>query len=452
MALPDPHRTDRTTDPHDPPASTRPVRVPVRADVGPPPTAGPDRDAEEVPRIVLLAERDQLPPGTPIPRTTRDWVVDGTMTAIALFLGVLSFGEDHGALVADASRLADIAAGLVAIAAIWTRRRWLLPSATVGIALSSFSSIAAGASAILLFAVAVHRPWQQLAPLAAFSMVTGAVYAAVHPSDEIGYLWTLVILLVVCAAVVGWGGFVRSRRLLVLSLRDRVQRAVAEQQLLVAQARDHERARIAREMHDVLAHRISLLSMHAGALEFRPDASPEEVASAAGVIRANAHLALEDLREVIGVLRGDDATATEPTSTVRPQPTIDDLPALIEESRATGTRVRERLEIDDGRPLPGAVGRTVYRVVQEGLTNARKHAPGATVDVALVGSPADGVTVEVLTPAPVGRSAVAEAAIPGSGSGLVGLRERATLAGGRLEHGPAADGGFRLRAWLPWPS
>ncbi len=101
-----------------------------------------------------------------------------------------------------------------------------------------------------------------------------------------------------------WGMFVRARRQLVHSLRERARRAEAEQQLRVEQARHHERERIAREMHDVLAHRISLLSLHAGALEFRPDAPAVEVAKAAGVIRDSAHQALQDLREVIGVLRG----------------------------------------------------------------------------------------------------------------------------------------------------
>ena len=106
--------------------------------------------------------------------------------------------------------------------------------------------------------------------------------------------------------------FVRARRQLVVSLRDRAERAEAEQQLRVAQARQLERTRIAREMHDVLAHRISLLSLHAGALEFRPDAPPEEVARAAGVIRASAHAALQDLREVIGVLRAELAGRGRP--------------------------------------------------------------------------------------------------------------------------------------------
>ena len=113
--------------------------------------------------------------------------------------------------------------------------------------------------------------------------------------------------------------FVRARRQLVLSLRERADRAEAEQQLHVEQARQQERARIAREMHDVLAHRISLLSMHAGALEFRPDAPPEEVARAAGIVRASAHQALQDLREVIGVLREEPAVNGGPE---RPQPTL----------------------------------------------------------------------------------------------------------------------------------
>ena len=103
--------------------------------------------------------------------------------------------------------------------------------------------------------------------------------------------------------MVGWGLFVRAQRELVLSLRERAERLEAEQRLRVEQAREAERRRIAREMHDVLAHRVSLLSLHAGALEFHPDASAEEVAEAAAVIRASAHAAMQELRDVIGVLR-----------------------------------------------------------------------------------------------------------------------------------------------------
>ena len=153
-----------------------------------------------------------------------------------------------------------------------------------------------------------------------------------------------------------WGMYVRARRQLVLSLRERAERAEAEQQMRVEQAQAHERARIAREMHDVLAHRISLLSMHAGALEFRPDAPPEEIARAAGVVRASAHQALEDLREVIGVLR-EESLDGDPE---RPQPTLANLPGLLDESRQAGMHVSSECRVEDLDG--GARGRRAQRL------------------------------------------------------------------------------------------
>jgi signal transduction histidine kinase len=193
-------------------------------------------------------------------------------------------------------------------------------------------------------------------------------------------------------------------------------------------------------MHDVLAHRLSLLSVHAGALEFRPDAPAEEVAEAAGVIRESARAALEELRSVVGVLREDGGeSVTQP-----PQPTLADLAALVEEARAAGMRLTARIELGDAAP-PAAVGRTAYRIAQEGLTNARKHAPGAAVT--LIVRTLDGdLKVEVRSLAPV---AVASAPLPGAGTGLIGLAERVALAGGELEHGVDPDGAFVLRARLP---
>jgi signal transduction histidine kinase len=268
----------------------------------------------------------------------------------------------------------------------------------------------------------------------------------VHP-DANDPLWiSIVFILLITVATVAWGMFVRARRQLVASLRERADRAEAEQQLRVEQARQHERARIAREMHDVLAHRISLLSMHAGALEFRPDAPPEEIARAAGVVRASAHQALQDLREVIGVLREEPAVNGGPE---RPQPTLANLPGLLDESRQAGMHVSSDCRVDDLGAVPEGVGRNAYRIVQEGLTNARKHAQGAAVDVTVDGAAGTGLTVEVRNRLPVG---VAAASIPGTGTGLIGLTERATLAGGRLDHGRTADGDFELRAWLPWPA
>ena len=198
-------------------------------------------------------------------------------------------------------------------------------------------------------------------------------------------------------------------------------------------------------MHDVLAHRISLLSLHAGALEFRPDAPPEEIARAAGVIRASAHQALEDLRAVIGLLR--DGSGGEPPQP--PQPTLAALPGLLEESRAAGMHLHADVRLADLAAVPDAVGRHALRIVQEALTNARKHAASAAVELHIEGAPGEGLTIEVRNPAPVLSAAAAE--IPGSGTGLVGLTERAVLSGGHLEHGVDEHGDFQLHAWLPWP-
>jgi signal transduction histidine kinase len=206
-------------------------------------------------------------------------------------------------------------------------------------------------------------------------------------------------------------------------------------------------------MHDVLAHRITLLSLHAGALELRPDMEPGEVATVAGTMRATAHQALEDLREILGVLRHNGDAAA-----VRPQPGVASLAELVGECRAAGVPV----ELDDRLPeperdaLPSSVSRTAYRVVQEGLTNARKHAPGVPVGLEVTGRAGEGLRIEIVnpmpdpSPAPDGSAATAPApAIPGAGAGLVGLRERVELVGGTLSR--TTDGGrHRLTVWLPW--
>jgi signal transduction histidine kinase len=244
------------------------------------------------------------------------------------------------------------------------------------------------------------------------------------------------------AVLVVSGMLIRSRRQLVRSLQDRARQAEEGQRLRVEEARHLERERLAREMHDVLAHRISLLAVHAGALEFRPGASAEE-ARAAGVIRQCAYEAMEDLREVIGVLR-EEPGAADPE---RPQPTLTDLPGLIEQSRLAGATVTLDDRNGELPAVPARIGRHAYRIVQEGLTNARKHAAATHVRVTVAGAPGAELTIEVANPLPLTG---ADAQLPGGGTGLIGLRERVGLVGGRLEHGCTPDGVFRLRAWLPW--
>ena len=274
------------------------------------------------------------------------------------------------------------------------------------------------------------------------SVVAAQGYSDIQPLRTNDPVWLTVLLNVtITVAMLGWGMYIGSRRELLWTLRERAERAEAEQELRVDNARSHERARIAREMHDVLAHRISQVSMHAGALAYREDLSPDEIRASAGVIQAKANEALNDLRAVLGVLRAPDTGEL----VGRPQPTYDDLPALIEESREGGMHI-EFTDLLEAEPaMPVAVGRTVYRIVQEGLTNARKHAPGAMVRIQLSGSPDDGV--DLLLRNSVGFASAPAA--PGSGLGLIGLSERAQLRGGRLEH--RKDGStFVLHGWIPW--
>jgi signal transduction histidine kinase len=225
----------------------------------------------------------------------------------------------------------------------------------------------------------------------------------------------------------------------IASLRERAWRAEAEQARRVDEARRAERGRIAREMHDVLAHRLSLLATSAGALEYRPDAPPDQLARAAGVVRDGAHQALDELREVIGLLR-DDADPSD-DARGRPQPTLTDLPRLIEESRAAGMSVQVDDRVDDGSALPATVGRAAYRVVQEGLTNAAKHAAGQPVKLRIAWEP-DALLLSMANSVAAPQQS--------AGHGLGGLHERVGHAGGLLDH-RVDDNEFRLVAMFPAP-
>jgi signal transduction histidine kinase len=373
----------------------------------------------------------------------RDWVVDLVMYVVAAGLSALVLVEtwaDHG----SAAIAVDFVLGAIAFVALWFRRSHPIAVAVIAGVASIASAAAAGPALIALFNVAIRGSRRGILAIVGLALVSTATFPLLYPGSD-DYTTQIVLGLLITAVVVGWGLFVRVQRELVLSLRERATRLEAEQRLRVEQAREAERLRIAREMHDVLAHRVSLLSLHAGALEFHRDASAEEVAEAAAVIRASAHAALEELREVIGVLReGAPEAAPEP-----PQPTLAEVPALVEDSRVAGMRVRTSIDVPGDTALPAALGRAAYRIVQEGLTNAHKHAPGAAVDVTIAARAGTEVAVEVVSRRAVGVVATGPA-IPGAGTGLVGLAERVALAGGRLEHGPDGAGDFVLRATLPW--
>ena len=343
---------------------------------------------------------------------------------------------------ADASHawwIGDLALGAAMYVLVFFRRRWPVTVALVTALAAGVSGVSAGPAVLAAASVATRRRWREIALVGSVSFASAKFFSTITRTDD-DPVWLLVIAnAIATGAVLGWGMYIGSRRELIWTLRNRAERAEAEQELRVAQARGQEQARIAREMHDVLAHRISQISLHAGALAYREDLSPEETRASAEVIRDKAHEALTDLRGVLGVLR-DAATGERMRA---PQPTYADLPRLLAEARDSGMRIEfeDLVGADEG---PEAAGRTVYRIVQEGITNARKHAPGALLTVRVGGGPEDGIDVLLRNPVGFGPSRT-----PGSGLGLVGLAERAELRGGHLQHG--RDGStFVLHGWIPW--
>jgi signal transduction histidine kinase len=332
----------------------------------------------------------------------------------------------------------QLVVGAFAALALWWRRRRPVLVAGIMVPLSFLSAIVQVTGLFAVFSVAARRSWRTAVVMAVLFWLPTTVLYAIEPDPDLSWLGAVAFSGVLAAAAMGWGMFVGAQRQLVASWRERAAAAEQARQRQVADARREERLRIAREMHDVLGHRLTLLGLHAGALEFRPDLPPATLADAAGTVREQSRLALADLRQVVGVLRDE---AGEPSG---PQPGLADLGALIEESRRGGMNIRDRLSVD-GADVPAGVACSTYRIVQEALTNARKHAPGLPVDVRVAATSGHGVMISVANERPTTGSGPPD---QGWSSGLLGLAERARLVGGWLTHG-GGDGRYELRAWLP---
>jgi signal transduction histidine kinase len=335
----------------------------------------------------------------------------------------------------------EVALGLAAYVLVWFRRSAPVTVALVVAGMSTFSGIAAGPATLAGVSVATSRRALPIVVVGLANFAAAQAYTKLAPWETSDNVWiSVAVNAVVNAGMMGWGMYIGSRRELMWTLHHRAQRAEDERDLRVAQARVTERARIAREMHDVLAHRITQVSMQAGALGFRDDLDAGRLREGLSQIQGQANEALHELRGILGVLRDD--TTGQPLA--QPQPTYDDVALLVDAARRSGMNVQLHDEVATGTAVPAAVGRTVYRVVQEGLTNARKHAPGALLTIHLEGDPERGIDVWLRNP--LGFAATAT---PGSGLGLVGLRERTELRGGRLDQW-RDRGAFVLHAWIPW--
>ncbi len=368
------------------------------------------------------------------------WRIHSRWQTWATDLGLVALAGLDAALNYPPPRDWHFYASLAAAAVLLLRRRWprtvllaTLPGLYAGNAL--IAAMVAGytvarterpvrhkALAAVVVAAGAFVPW----PITGFSKET--------VSDLVQQLIYAVML---GAGPVMLGLLAQTRKDLsariaeLATLRDH-ERALHAQTVIA-----RERARIAREMHDVVSHQAGLIAVQAGALEVT--ARDPDVKEVAGTLRGLAVATLEELRSMILVLRAAGAGPTE----LAPQPTLADLPALV-----AASEVDAELRIDgaDDRPLPEPVERAAYRTVQEALTNARKHAPGAATTVS-VRVAAESLRVSVRN-GPASPHAP-RPDLPGGGHGIVGLRERATLLGGTLTAEPEPDGGFAVRLNLP---
>ncbi|WP_405599944.1 histidine kinase [Streptomyces sp. NBC_01410] len=234
------------------------------------------------------------------------------------------------------------------------------------------------------------------------------------------------------------------RRTLLHALQERNSQLLRERAMVAGQARLLERQRIAQDMHDSLGHQLALISVHTGALEVDPGLTPRQ-REVVGVLRDASVTAMHELREVVGILR-DGVEAPPPVDeSGRAARGTAGIAGLVEAARAAGNAVELRCS-GGARPLAAAADHAAYRIVQEALTNAYKHAPGAPIGVELRYEP-DSFVLEIVSGAPV---APAPGEVVSGGQGLTGLRERARLVGGIVHAGPADGGGFRVAGVLPY--
>ena len=379
-------------------------------------------------------------------RTGRDRAADAGCCLLAAALGALFLSpqmRDGVDPLPTWQLFVDVCGGVLGCVLLWWRQRWPFGVALTCLVLGAVSVSVTPAGLIALFSLAVHRPFRPVLLVALLWIPSLLIFALYSPTTD-----AVSVLLVVTPfvlAVTAWGMFVRARRQLLLTLRERAQRAEADQLLREERARMAERTRIAREMHDVLAHRISLMALHAGGLEVRPDLPPEQVRATAVLLRSTARQALEELRSVIGVLREEPGQEQAPSV---PQPTLSDIRRLVEQTRQAGAGIELEMRVENEEAVPSALGRDAYRIVQEALTNIGKHAHGAPARIRVTGAPGQGLQVSVRNRQPVRFQP--EPILPGSGAGLLGLQERVSLTGGSLVHGPDGAGDFVVEAELKW--
>lgn len=367
--------------------------------------------------------------------------------AFAIVTVALQWGTPTSGTAADYRTPGLVSSGLVLLSTLpvtWRRRApmtvlvLISPGAVLYEALGYPSGIGPFGVLLALYTVAAHcdRARTAMAALIA-TTCTGIVFATARWEVNLG---SIIINTLVFGSALLIGDNLKTRRAYVESLRDRAERAEQNREEDALRAVVVERARISRELHDVVAHSMSVMIVQAGAARRVLPGDPARAGAALSEIEATGRQAMTEMRRLLGVLRDDQ----DGPPSLAPQPSMRNVAALVEHFRDTGLPVHLDV-VGDEQELPPGVDLSAYRIVQEALTNALKHAGPASAAVT-VRYAADGVEIEVRDD---GRGAAGLGAADGAGHGLVGMRERVDLFGGELRAGPQAGGGFAVRARLP---
>jgi signal transduction histidine kinase len=321
----------------------------------------------------------------------------------------------------------------VTLPLIW-RRRWpllVMPIVFIGAAIAREAAyVDSLCVAIAAYSVGTYesRRVAGLLELAVIGVVVIVAFGGVLPSIP-----TFAAPFVVLFGFWTVGALIRQGRAKADAIADRAKRMESEQRLLLAVAQAEERARIARELHDVVAHSVSLMVIQAGAAREVVERAPDRAIGALEAVGETGRQAMQELRNILGVL-GEDGGHRDP------QPSLADVAAIVATVKEAGLPVA--LEVKGiVRLLPPGLELAGYRVIQEALTNALKHSHLAPTHVVIEYGP-DAVVLEILCDGPAGSSSSV-------GRGIAGMKERVALIGGRLEVGPGYEGGFNVRAWLP---
>lgn len=384
----------------------------------------------------------------------RPLLADGLLAALVTLVAIVGLLTVEANIDTESNRDTEALTyvlTLVATSMVVLRRRtpilglWVVTAATVPYWVLDYVDTGMGVSVlVLLYSVAanVERP-RSLKHGAVVGVLLTLVMVIGVVSDEEN-LPVIAVIGNVVVFVTAWtiGDSLRSRRAYLAEVEARVVRAEHDREAATERAVQEERVRIARELHDVVAHSVSVMVVQSAAARRVFPRDPAQAEEALGVIERTGRDALDELRRLLGVLRSD----TDDGASVRPQPGADDVADLVRQWRDAGMDIELQVDVTPDAPsLAPGVGLTVYRIVQEALTNVMKHAGPARVEVHLRGR-ADKVTVQVSDD---GRGPRAGQPLPSAAQGLVGMRERVELFGGSLSTGPRPGGGYLVRAELP---